>query len=247
MKLLMSLFFLSYGIFAQTITVPDYNYVVRDISERNLSKETIYQKMNRTLVRSKDSICSNRAQVWGWDFHVNQIESPKIFLFFTPQAGRFDGVTWWYHVSPLVNEDGRLWVMDAGYPKKVSTPLSINDWLKTFAGEKSVCKEIQNQDTDLIELMFSGNTFPTNTRHGKFDCYYRITSPGYWTPSQIAQNLLGRTEEGETVKFNRDNIDEDEVFSACIETSTTPVGYMLRRTKGQCRHFLAHGSLELNL
>lgn len=240
MKLFISLFLLSTSIFAQSITVPDYNYVVRDIRERNLAKETIYQKMNRSLVRSKDSICSNRAHVWAWDFHINQIESPKIFLFFTKATGRFDGVTWWYHVSPLVNENGRLWVMDAGYPSKVSTPLSIKDWLKTFNGDKSVCKEIRSADTDLIQLMYSGNTFPEQTRHGKFNCYYRITPPGYWVPSQIAKNLLG-------TQFDRDAIDEDEVLSACIETSTTPFGYVLRRKKGQCRHFLTHGSLELNL
>lgn len=237
MKIFISLLLLSSSVFAQTVTVPDYNFVVRDIRERNLSKETIYQKMNRTLVRSKDSICSNRAHVWGWDFHINEIDSPKIFLFFTAATGRFDGVTWWYHVSPLINEDGKLWVMDAGYPSKVSSPLSIKEWMKTFNGVKSVCKEIRSTDTDLIELMKSGNTFPEQTRHGKFNCYYRITPPGYWTPSQIAKNIFE--------DFNRDTIDEDEVFSACIETATTPIGYLFRK-KGQCRHFLANGSLELN-
>lgn len=237
MKLFIALFFLSTSLFAQTVTVPEYNYVVRDIRERNLSKESLYQKMNRSLVRSKDSICSNRAHVWGWDFHLNNIESPKIFLFFTPSTGHFDGITWWYHVSPLVNEDGKLWVMDAGYPRKVSSPLSIKDWMRTFAGVNSVCKEIKSTDTDLVQLMNSGNTFPEQTRHGKYNCYYKITPPGYWTPSQIANNILGN--------FNRDTIDENEVFSACIEAATTPLGYLFRK-KGQCRHFLAHGSLELN-
>lgn len=246
MKLFMSLLLLSSTLLAQTLTIPEYNYVVRDVRERNLSKEFIYQEMNRVLVRSKDSICSNRAHVWGWDFHLNGIESPKIFLFFTAATGRFDGVTWWYHVSPLINEGGKLWVMDAGYPSRVSKPLSVKDWLKTFNGEKSVCKKIESTDTELLQLMYRGNTFPENTRHGKYNCYYRITPPGYWVPSQIARNLLGKSENGESIQFDRDVINEAEVFSACTETATTPIGYVLLRKRGQCRYFMTHGSLELN-
>lgn len=246
MKLFLSLFLISTSIFSQTITIPEYNYVVRDIKERHLTKESIYEEMNRILVRSKDSICSNRAHVWGWDFYLNDIESPKIFLFFTKETGSFDGVTWWYHVSPLLNEGGKLWVMDAGYPSRVSTPLSVKDWLKTFNGVKSVCKQINSGDTDLIQRMYGGNTFPEQTRHGKYNCYYRITPPGYWTPSQIAKNLLGKSETGNAINFDRSEINADEVFFACTETATTPIGYALRRKKGQCRYFLTHGSLKLN-
>lgn len=237
MNVFISLFLISTSLYAQTITIPQYNYIVRDIRERKLSKEFLYLKMNRKLVRSKDSICSNRAHVWTWDFHLNNIESPKIFLFFTPKTGHFDGVTWWYHVAPLINEGGKLWVMDAGYPAKVSSPLTIKDWMKAFNGVKSVCKEIKSSETDLVQMMNSAKTFPEQTQHGKYNCYFRITPPGYWTPSQVAKNILG--------KFNRDSINESEVFSACIEAATTPFGYLFRK-KGQCRHFLARGSLEIN-
>ncbi|MFP5385873.1 MAG: protein-glutamine glutaminase family protein [Bacteriovoracia bacterium] len=237
-KLSFCLLFLSLGIEAHTITLSDYNYSVRDIREKNLTKEDVYQKMNRKLVRSKDSICSNRAHVWAWDFQVNNIDSPKIFLFFTPKTGTFDGFSWWYHVSPLVNENGKLWVMDAGYPKKVQEPLSIKEWMKRFNGKDSVCKEIRSHHKDLIGFMAQETAFPEETEHGKYSCYYKITPPGYWTPAQIVRNLTGE-------EFSRDVMEESEVMQACIETSTSPLGWLFRSTKEKCRDFISNGSLRI--
>lgn len=248
MKISMTLLLLttfSLSIQAETIHLKDYQYPVRDVTERKLSKELLYNKMNRKLVRAKDSICSNRAHVWAWDFKVSDIDSPKIFLFFTSKTGRFDGVSWWYHVSPLVNENGKLWVMDAGYPSKVQSPLSVKDWMKTFNGPSSVCKEIKATDTDLIEKMFQGNAFPVTTQHGTYDCYYKITPPGYWTPAQIARNLLGKNESGRPENFNRDELKESEVMDACIEASTTPLGWVWGTTLNRCRYFINHGSLKI--
>lgn len=230
---------------AQTLRIKDYNYQVRDISSRGLHINDLYQKMNRKLVRSKDSICSNRAHMWVWDFKVSDIDSPKIFLFFTPKTGHFDGVSWWYHVSPLVNQQGKLWVMDAGYPSKVKGPLSIANWLRTFNGDTSVCKEIKISDTDLIEKMFEGNAFPEETRHGKYNCYYKITPPGYWTPGQVGKNLLGKDGNGRPMNFNRDEIDQEEVLEACIEASTTPLGWVWGTTLNRCRYFINHGTLKI--
>lgn len=240
-----SLFVLSLSANAQSLILQNYNYEVKDISSRRLTKEFLYQKMNRTLVRHKDSICSNRAHMWVWDFKMSDIDSPKVFMFFTPGTGTFDGVSWWYHVTPLVNENGKLWVMDAGYPKKVNEPLSITEWTKRFNGEKSVCKEIKATDLDLVRRMYSGNAFPEVTPHGKFNCYYIITPPGYWTPAQVAKNLLGYDPNGRAINFNRDDFEEEEVMEACIEASTTPLGWVWGTTLNRCRYFIRNGSLKI--
>ena len=245
--LLTSFFLLSLSrvSYAQTLHLSEYNYEIRDLKTRGLSKENLYQKMNRRLVRHQDSICSNRAHVWAWDFKISDIDSPKIFLFFTSKTGRFDGVSWWYHVSPLVNHGGKLWVMDAGYPKKVNTPLGMTEWMKTFAGEKSNCKEIKSTDTELVKKMYSGNAFPETTAYGKYDCYFKITPAGYWTPAQIARNILGHDENGRPTNFNRDEMDAEEVMEACIEASTTPLGWTWGTSLNRCRYFIQNGSLKI--
>lgn len=248
MKNIISLFFLSalsLTSHAQTLLLKNFNYKVRDISSRGLNKEDLYLKMNRKLVRHKDSICSNRAHMWVWDFKMSDIDSPKMFMFFTPGTGTFDGVSWWYHVTPLVNEKGKLWVMDAGYPRKVNEPLSPTAWMKRFNGETSVCKEIQANDFELIRRMYSGNAFPETTKAGRYNCYYIITPPGYWTPGQVARNLLGYDENGRATNFSRDDFEEEEVMEACIEASTTPLGWLWGTTLNRCRYFISNGSLKI--
>lgn len=245
MKALSILFLFSTSVFAQTLHLKDFNYPVPDIAPRNLKKEELFTKMNRSLVRLKDSICSNRAHMWAYDFkREHQIDSPKIFLFYTAKSGRYPGVTWWYHVSPMVNEKGNYWVMDAGYPDRVKGPLPIKEWLKEFTGEKSVCKEIQPGDDDLVELMFSASTFPEVTRHGKYDCYYKLTPPGYWTPEALAKHILGRDASGSPVRYVRDEISKSEVYSACLETTTSPFGWAFRQGRGACQKYIRTGFLK---
>ncbi len=240
MKLFTLLMLFSLPAVSQTITLDDFKYPVPDIAEKNMSKELLYKEMNRTLVRIQDSICSNRAHVWSFEFKKKEIEAPKIFLFFTRGTGTFDGNSWWYHVAPMVNEAGKLWVMDAGFPKRFGSPVSVDYWLKSFNGAESRCKEIKSADTDLVKRMFRDEVFPETTTHGKYNCYYKIAPPGYWTPSHLAQNLAGHDSNGRPVNFNRDVMDVDEVMEACIEASTTPFGWTWGTTLGKCRYFVNH-------
>jgi hypothetical protein len=222
---------------AQTLHLEEFNYQVPDIREKNLTKETLFHQMDRTLVRVKDSICSNRAHVWSYQLKKKDIVAPKIFLFFTPKTARFDGVTWWHHVAPLVNENGQLWVMDAGFPKRIKSPLSIEAWLNKF--DAKVCKEIGPRDLDLVDRMFRTVAFPQSTAHGKFDCYYKIAPAGYWTPNQLAKNLSGKDENERPVRFHREEIVTSEVMEACMEVSTSPWNWVLKRS-ARCRNFIRH-------
>lgn len=240
MKLLSVMLLFTLPAFAQTLTLKDFNYSVPDITKKNLSKEVLFKDMNRSIVRIKDSICSNRAHVWSYEFQKKEVMSPKIFLFFTSKTGRFGGMSWWYHVSPMVNENGKLWVMDAGFPDRFQGPVGVDDWLKEFNGIDSVCKEIKTDDMDLVERMFKDEAFPETTAHGKYNCYYKIAPAGYWTPTQLAKNLSGHDEDGRPVNFSREVMEEGDVMQACVETSTNPLGWMVRSTRAQCRYFINH-------
>jgi hypothetical protein len=145
--------------------------------------------------------------------------------------------TWWYHVAPVIAEKSRLWVMDAGFTRGVSAPLTIQTWLKDFIGSDH-CKEIHANETSLIERMYYGQTFPETTEHGTFDCYYKVVPAGYWTPSSVAKNLLGRDEAGKPVTFVRDQISLEEVYMACKEAVTSSLGYVLGSGKNKCKKYL---------
>ncbi len=226
---------------AQSIPLPDYKFSVTDIAAKGLSKESLFSRMNRSSIDVGGSICSNRALMWANDFkRQNGLNTAKIFLFFTSKNGRSANKTWWYHVSPMVNEKGTFWVMDAGFPAMISEPLSIADWLVEFVGSNK-CKEIEATETELIERMFVPVVFPQRTSYGTFDCYYRITPGGNWTPASVAKQLLGKDEDGRPVRYERNDIDPDELYSACLETTTSGFGRMFGGGKKKCKNYVSTG------
>jgi hypothetical protein len=242
MKKLISAFLFStftMAAFSQDLSILDYpNAIMTDIAKKGYTKEALFAQMNRDLIKPGASICSNRALVWVYDFKRKQnIDSAKIFMFYTKKTGEVGATTWWYHVSPMVNENGIAWVMDAGFGRSIPGPLAKNDWLKKFAGSTN-CKEIQAGENDLIEKMFQGRVFPETTSYGTFDCYYKIVPAGYWTPASVAMNLLGVDMEGNPTNFVRDEIDHGDLMSACVEAVTTsPIGRVLSGPS-RCKKYL---------
>ena len=224
--------------FAQDIYLNDYNSTVTDIARKRISKEQVFQSMERDFIKLGSSICSNRALIWAYDMKRNfQITTAKMFLFYADTTGTAGQKVWWYHVTPLVNENGKLWALDAGFPGFVKQPLLPKDWLEKFSGSSN-CKEIQNSDSDLIELIFTERRFPSVTRYGKFDCYYRITSESYWTPDTVARNLLQRDSRGQSGNYYRDTILPAELMQACVEASSTPIGGIFTNRKKKCLEYL---------
>ena len=242
MKLIFLLLVFSSLLHAAPIWLREFNYAATDIADRGFTKEELFKKMNHPLIRKSDSICSNRSLMWNYDFKTSlELDTPNIFLFYTPKTGNVGPVTWWYHVVPLVNEKGRFWAMDAGYPHRIKGPLPIDSWLKEWNGRDTVCKEIKEGEDDLVALMFKEQGFPENTRYGRYDCYYKITPGPYWTPNHLAQHLLGRDSAGRPVRLVRDDYKKDEVMEACIETSTSPIGWTWVPTLSKCRYFVYRG------
>jgi hypothetical protein len=227
------------SVYAQEISLPDYNnWKLTDIATKGYKKEALFSKMNRSLIKVGASICSNRALVWAYDFKRNQnIDAGKLFLFYTKKTGEIGSKTWWYHVTPVINENGAIFAMDAGFPSSIKTPLTPTDWLHKFTGS-TACKEIKANETDLIERMFAGYVFPQSTTHGTYDCYYAITPGGFWTPATVAMGLLGKDETGKPVSHVRDDIDSEEVYAACVEAVTSSVGRVFGGGKKKCKDYL---------
>ena len=137
----------------------------------------------------------------------------------------------------MIAEKGVAYTMDAGFPGHINSPLTKDEWLKNFTGSTN-CKEIKAGDNDLFERMFKGSVFPETTSHGTYDCYYRISAPGLWTPASLAMNALGYDESGRTVSHERPEIDKDEVYTACTEAVTNPLGRLFGTAKKKCKKFI---------
>ncbi len=225
--------------FAQNVAIPGYRpHRISDLSRLGVTKEQVFRQLDRSFVKINSSICSNRAHMWAWDMLRDYgAETAKIFLFYTDQAGTVGNANWWHHVANVVNERGRLYVVDGGFPGMINGPLAPAEWMEKFAGSRR-CRQIRAGEEDLIELMFRGRAFPRQTRYGNADCYYRLTPAGYWTPNTVAENLLGRDASGRPVRLVRDEIDRDELIAACTEATTTRAGRLFTNERERCESYV---------
>lgn len=225
--------------YAQEVTLKDFgNWQMTDIATKGHKKEDLFRKMNRDLIKLGASICSNRALIWAYDFkRFQDIDAGKVFLFYTKKTGDTGKKTWWYHVAPVVNEQGTIYALDAAFPSSIKGPITPKEWLKKFTGSTN-CKEIRAGENDLIERMFAGYVFPETTSYGTYDCYYQITPGAYWTPATIAQGLLGVNSYGKPVPHRDNEIDPDEVKAACVEAVTFSIGRVLGGGKKKCEDYL---------
>lgn len=225
-------------VYAQDVQVPHYESWVEDLTYRGHRKENLFSEMQKKIIKFDGSICSNRAHMWAYDFQrFYEVDSAKLFLFYTSKTSRAGGKDWWYHVTPIVNERGALYAMDRAF---MNAPVTVDYWLKYFAGKKSTCYEIKNDDVDLIQRMFITMPFPEKTYRGEFDCYYKIVPKGIWFPMGIAMDLLQTDRSGTPIYFNRNSqIPEGEVYEACLEAAKGD-GFRLfsSSAKKKCRHYL---------
>jgi hypothetical protein len=237
MKLAAVSLLFSFSAFATAIEIKDYNWPMTNISSRGLSKEALFSRMDRNFIKTSSSICSNRALMWAHNFKKDyNLDSGKIFLFYTKKKGEVSLKTWWYHVAPVINENGKVWVMEAGFPGWISSPLTKENWLYKFS-DSTNCKEIQAKETELVELIFRGQVFPHQTSYGYHDCYFKIVPHSIWTPEVLAQNLLGRDRSGRPVRVERSEIDSSELYQSCLEATSTKIEYALGTNKKKCKEY----------
>jgi hypothetical protein len=90
------------------------------------------------------SQCYNRAHIWVYESKKSfDINSMKVFLFFTKKFIRERDYKWWFHVAPgaYTKKISRTYfsVLD---PYFTSTPLPLSEWSHLFVPKKLHCPEI---------------------------------------------------------------------------------------------------------
>ena len=237
---------LSFSAIAQNVTLRDWNYTLTDVSRAGLSTERLYSSMERDFIKVTSSICSNRALMWNNDFKNNyNLETAKVYMFYTGVNGRVGSKTWWYHVSPVVADRGQIVTMDAGFPAMFNKPMTLPEWFQEFAGTTS-CHEIKMNETGLVERMFRTQVFPQTTEYGSANCYYIIAPGMYWTPESVAMAILGRDAEGNPTNYSRMDFDYDDLMQACSEASTSRFGSIFLNNKKKCDNYIRSGRYPRN-
>lgn len=108
------------------------------------------------------SQCFNRAHIWAYESKkAYDLNSMKVFLFFTTKYIRRYDYEWWFHVSPyaLTEEEGGVEerVLDFRFSR---SPLQVKTWTDLFMINKASCPVVgkyseyrQNQDQEDCYLM----------------------------------------------------------------------------------------------
>lgn len=237
-KTAISLSFVSFSAFANPVGyLKDYKYQVTDISTMKLNRKEMFNGMVKDWLDLEDSICANRAHLWGYDLtRFYGINTGKIFIFFGASIWRNDKKGWMYHVAPYIVDDGKEYVMEASYPENTE-PVTVEDWIEgeTYNRVKgSDCVEITAQDTDLTAYFYERFNLPEyRERTGKTaPCYIRKVPGHFWYPAGIAYHDLKKDEKGREIEYNPTSFEVDDVMDACKEAASSK---LFNSKKGNCK------------
>lgn len=243
MKSLLALSLISFSAFASTPgSIPDFNYQLSDIAAKGLSKEVLFQRMERGMLDLEKSICSNRAHLWGYDLSRYGINTGKIFLFFGASIWTNDKTGYMYHVAPYIVENGVEYMMEASYGD-ITKPLEINEWIENETYDRvgvNDCVEITAADTDMTAYFYDRYNLPEKRPSGKASgrCYYRKVPGYYWFPTSIALHDLKKDVDGNKVDFDPKAFDKDDVLEACTESASSKLGRFFGNGKAKCKKHL---------
>ncbi|HXH32567.1 MAG TPA: protein-glutamine glutaminase family protein [Bacteriovoracaceae bacterium] len=210
---------------AQSGYIKDYKFQVTDVASKNVSKELIFSRMERSMLDLKNSICSNRAHLWAYDMFRNYNIIPgKIFIFFGRSVWKDESQGWMYHVAPYIVENGQEFVMEASYPE-VDRPLTVNEWIENETDgrvKSQECIDISAKDTDLTEFFYERYNLPEVREEGRRGarCYIRKVPGFYWYPAGIALHELKKNAKGDEVEYSPTAFEPEEVMEACVEAAS---------------------------
>jgi hypothetical protein len=244
MKSLLALSLVSLSAFANTPGyIPDFNYQVSDLATMGLSRQTLFQKMERKMLDLEKSICANRAHMWAYDLSKYNIQTGKIFLFFGSSIWTDDKHGYMYHVAPYIVDNGVEYMMEASYGD-LTEPLKIKEWVEneTYGRVTAAdCIELTAEDTDMTEYFYERKNLPEKVRaSGKpaARCYYRKVPGHYWFPASIAYHDLKRDADGVKFEFDPKNFDKDDVIEACVEAASSKLGRFFGSGREKCKAHL---------
>ena len=175
------LYLISFSAFAinpmagyQTSNIKDENYLIK-----------LFNQLHRN--KRSSSECYERAHVWSYQMHkIHNINSQKMFVFFTNKYKREINGQWWFHVAPGVLFNNELYMFD---PEFLDTPVTYESW-KNGCIEHAVKKltpiKIKYEKEITSLLAESPNA---NTRRGRKRIAY-IRSRVDWLKSELKRMLL---------------------------------------------------------
>jgi hypothetical protein len=136
---------------------------------KNLDEaKVLFEKMNPNTRRR--SQCYNRAMVWTYDWNIkDQINSQKVFLFFTTKYIRRVNYKWWFHVTPFILVSGIEFAMDREFTRG---PLHMQTWTNIFISSHVVCPSVA------VYSDYRNNQLA-------HDCYLIKAPMFYWHPASL--------------------------------------------------------------
>ena len=140
----------------------------------NLSSSDHAQRLMDELkfYRKSYAECFQRAHLWSFELRqMMNIQSQKVFLFFTDRYTRRTGFDWWFHVAPFVLVNGTEMVLD---PYFFSKPVDMQTWTDYFMKNDTSClvaKSYQDYEAHQQDQ----------------DCILRKVPMYYFTPSSVEE------------------------------------------------------------
>lgn len=135
--------------------------------------------------------CFNRAHIWAKQMYDrDQVDSMKIFIFYTKKYRRTVDGKWWFHVAPMIDVNGQYYVMDQEFTRK---PTLEHDWEKIFT-YKLKKKGIEGYRCKVIRNI--KEYYDKENQKSEY-CNILITSMHYWMPldmSNLDKKGLQQTE-----------------------------------------------------
>ncbi len=122
-----------------------YNQL-REFAPTELQSMEEANNLFTTLLNDGDrsrSQCFKRAHMWSFDMWSKlNINSQKMFIFYTQRYVQLEDFKWWFHVAPSVVVNGVDMVMDGTFMEK---PMTVRAWQNFFMkSEKIRCPMIEN-------------------------------------------------------------------------------------------------------
>lgn len=151
---------------ALEITTDNNNFVtkIREIPERDIKKHAIsqFEEYQPTTITLPDeatiiykklrrdytsySQCYNRAHIWAYESKNKfNLDSMKVFMFYTRKYLREYNFPWWFHVAPFVYQEHGGNKSEVVFdPFFTKAPTEMKAWTELFMKNKVNCPVIHN-------------------------------------------------------------------------------------------------------
>jgi len=206
---------------------PDLAYL-KDFDARltNLASMEEAQKIYDALPLNLDTNfgleCGSRAHVWSWQMKRDyNVDSGKIFLYFTPRSFNHTKMLWGFHVVPYVIVNGQEYVMEkikryvvgpGGFylvnEPRYAHPMPLADWLEATTGFRE-CNELDNADPAERPWLAYFKTMKMIPDPAA-NCHLRKAPMEYWWPTSV----YNQTFSG----WKAPAINRADAFTACVKS-----------------------------